>query len=399
MKKIAYGKPFLIGINNNGVALNKIENIDELSIQNFVFNTPECLPISDINESFNPALPVCKELNTPVGPLDILMATPNGDLIIIETKLWRNPEARRIVVAQILDYAKELSTWTYEDLQREINRKLGRKGNTLYHIVKESQLNIELPESDFVDAVSRNLSRGRFLLLIVGDGIREGVKGITEFLSNSAHLNFSCGMIELNIYSAAEIGTLIIPRTLAKTIEIPKISVEIPSGLSIINNGETSMLATSSKSSSSPEKEWESNFYINFWQELVNEISFDDPGQPLPKPAKGQNLFIYLDSNKKAWISAYFMKSDKRIGVYFRTQKDNDGEEIINYLDEYKDDIRSELGRDVLWTWDQTGDVGVRKHIDDIHSIDNREEIKDFFKFWLNRFVNVFRPRIKSIPQ
>ena len=64
------------------------------------------------------------DLNTPVGLLDILMVTPNGKLVIIETKLWRNPEARRKVIAQILDYAKELSRWNYEDLQRELNRRL-----------------------------------------------------------------------------------------------------------------------------------------------------------------------------------------------------------------------------------------------------------------------------------
>jgi hypothetical protein len=47
------------------------------------------------------------------------MITPNGDIAIIETKLWRNPDARRKVIAQILDYANELSKWTYEDMQRE----------------------------------------------------------------------------------------------------------------------------------------------------------------------------------------------------------------------------------------------------------------------------------------
>ena len=63
------------------------------------------------------------------------MVTPNGDLIVIETKLWSNPESRRKVVAQILDYAKEMSKWTYSDLQREVNRNLKTKGNHLYKII------------------------------------------------------------------------------------------------------------------------------------------------------------------------------------------------------------------------------------------------------------------------
>ena len=54
-----------------------------------------------------------------------------GYLTLVETKLWRNPEARRTVVAQIIDYASHLSTWTYDDLRqavfwnaRDLERKL-----------------------------------------------------------------------------------------------------------------------------------------------------------------------------------------------------------------------------------------------------------------------------------
>ena len=84
-------------------------------------------------------------------------------------------------------------------LQREINRRLGKKGNTLYEIVQSTNSELAPPEADFVDTVNRNLERGKFLLLIVGDGIREGAIGITEFLSNVGHLNFAFAMIELSI--------------------------------------------------------------------------------------------------------------------------------------------------------------------------------------------------------
>lgn len=174
--------------------------MNEASIQELVYKYPSCLPISEIDESFNPVIPVRTEMNTPVGLLDILMVSPSGELIIIETKLWRNPEARRVVVAQILDYAKELSKWSYEDLQREVNRRLKKKGYYLYEIAKSSDSNLLLDESDFVDAISRNLNKGKFLLLIVGDRIREGASGIAEFLSTAGHLNFTIGMVELVIY-------------------------------------------------------------------------------------------------------------------------------------------------------------------------------------------------------
>ena len=84
--------------NGNSVLLDSVSPFSEKKIQDLVFENPLCLPISDIDESYNPIVPVCKELRTGAGELDILMVTPNGDLLIIETKLWKNPGSRREVV-------------------------------------------------------------------------------------------------------------------------------------------------------------------------------------------------------------------------------------------------------------------------------------------------------------
>ncbi len=394
MKQTAYGKPLFLNSNNEVTHLNKVEADDELAVQELIFRNPDCLPISEIDESYNPVVPVCMELNTTVGPLDILMVSPNGELTIVETKLWRNPEARRKVVAQILDYAKEVSNWAYEDLQREINRRLNSKGNTLYNLVKEAHDDLVPQESDFVDSVSRNLERGRFLLLIAGDGIKEGAIGIAEFLSSAGNLNFTFAMVELNIYSAEGIGNLIVPKTLVKTTEISKMTVEIPKGFVLSKRDDFEAV---SSHPSSQEKDQERNFYIRFWKELVAELNFDDPGQPMPNPGTAQNLYVYPGKTKKAWISAYFAKSQKRVGVYFRVQNDQDGKRIFEELSVFKDEMKKEFGNDAIWSWDDTGYVSTIFPCEDIFDDSKREEIKDFFKTWLNTFVNVLRPRMKKI--
>lgn len=397
MKQTAYGKPLFLNSNDKVTPLNKIESFSEAKIQNLIFDRPECLPVSDIDESYNPVIPVCKELHTTVGPLDILMISPNGELTIVETKLWRNPEARRKVVAQILDYAKELSGWSYEDLQREVNRRLQKKGNTLYDLVSQYDPDSVLPESDFVDTVNRNLERGRFLLLIAGDGIREGASAITEFLSNAGNLNFTFAMVEMNIFEAPNLGTLVLPKTLVKTTEIGKMTVEVPSGFRLINDEE--QVTASVTRSVSPEWESERKFYESFWKELVAELSFDDPGQPLPNPASGQNLYVYPAKNKKSWISAYFAKSVKRVGVYFRVAGNQEGQQLLQALDAEKNQIHEEFGTEVIWTWDESGSISVRLTCEDIFDDRNREEVKEFFKLWLNKFVNVLRPRLKKLAE
>ena len=90
---------------------------DEAWLQQLFFRHPEALPIEEIDRAYSGTVPVCKELSTPARPIDALYATPQGRVVVLETKLWRNPETRRTVVGQVLDYAKELSRWAYEDLK------------------------------------------------------------------------------------------------------------------------------------------------------------------------------------------------------------------------------------------------------------------------------------------
>ena len=108
----------------------------EAYIQALIHDYPACLPIPEIDSIFSDPVPICTELNTPAGPIDNFMVTLSGLPVLVECKLWRNPEARREVVSQILDYAKELSRWSSSDLQREVSRRLKRDGNPLLDMVQ-----------------------------------------------------------------------------------------------------------------------------------------------------------------------------------------------------------------------------------------------------------------------
>lgn len=391
MKQTAYGKPLVLNDQGKVTPLNKVDVAEERDIQRLVFDYSECLPISDIDEAYNPLVPICTELNTQVGALDILMISPNGEICIVETKLWRNPEARRKVVAQILDYAQELSSWTYEDLQREINRRLGRKENTLYEQVKSAQKVAILAESDFVDAVSRNLQQGRMLLLIAGDGIREGTAGIAEFLTQSGHLNFTFALVELNVYEADGVGQLLIPKTLAKTTELGRMTVEVPPGMAL-----TRIAEPDEATPVDLKKEQKKQFFMDFWKKFIKELEFDDPGQPMPNQPTAENLYVYPGPTKKAWISAYFARSQGRVGVYFRTQKDAEGQHIWDALNVDETFLEENFGVEISQHWQTTGDISVRYSCEDFNDESNQQAIREFFQQWLNVFVNVLRPRIKK---
>ena len=71
-----------------------------------LFQFPRSLPVAAIDAAYSDPVPFCRELSAPAGYVDALYINALGRLILAEFKLWRNPQARREVIGQILDYTK-----------------------------------------------------------------------------------------------------------------------------------------------------------------------------------------------------------------------------------------------------------------------------------------------------
>ena len=84
-------------------------------------------------------------------------------------------------------------------------------------------------EAAFIDAVNRCLGDGRFLLLIIGDGIREGVEQMTEVLQRTPLLQYTLGLVEMSCYRHRDPdgGVLVIPQVIARTAEVTRAVVHI----------------------------------------------------------------------------------------------------------------------------------------------------------------------------
>src|SRR5688500_14300920 len=81
-------------------------DIPEDWLQELLDAMPNLLPVSKIDDRIQGALAsLGREVETPAGPIDNVFLSNDGYVVVVETKLWRNPEARRSVIAQILDYA------------------------------------------------------------------------------------------------------------------------------------------------------------------------------------------------------------------------------------------------------------------------------------------------------
>lgn len=231
----AEGRPFLVSQDLSfargpePVSLEE-RKYDEAWLQELIERHPEILPVVEIDEAYAPAYCIGREVPTAVGPADHILASPTGRLTIVETKLWKNPEARREAVIQLIDYAKEVRKWTYEELDRQVRsytKRTGGKGKDLFEAVSAEA---ELDEADFVDAVSRNLRRGAFLLLVVGDGIRESVEEMAEVLSQTPQMLFTLALVELKVYKAQahpDLPRLVMPRVVMRTREVVRAVVRV----------------------------------------------------------------------------------------------------------------------------------------------------------------------------
>lgn len=207
---------------------------DEAWLQQLLHKRPEIFPIEQIEPGFGDLIPVCRELSVTfgagrTGALDNLYVTANGGLVLVEAKLWRNPEARRSVVAQAMEYAAAIFQMTYQEFEAAAIRSRGADDKPVTSLLEIVANHVEhLDEAEFIDAITRNLRRGRAVIAVVGDGIREDILPLTELLQTHAGHRFTFALVELAVYESPMTGIrLVVPSVLAQTTLIERGVVQI----------------------------------------------------------------------------------------------------------------------------------------------------------------------------
>lgn len=228
MKK-TYGNPVILDSEGHHPELLQRINLgagthSEDWLQKLIFERTELLPIHDIEPGFGELVSVAREAPCGHGFIDNLYVTPVGDIVLVETKLWRNVQARREVVAQTLDYIAALTRMDYAAFEAAINRGVRPTSETpkaLYDCMRDR--GDEADEARFVDTVSRNLKRGRMLALVVGDGIRQEAEALGALLQSHAGAHFTFALVELVMWRDPTTGAIIaMPGTLAQTVMIER---------------------------------------------------------------------------------------------------------------------------------------------------------------------------------
>ena len=287
---------------------------------------------------------------------DLRPPAPRGRLVLAEFKLWRNPQARREVIGQILDYAKELASWGYEDLQREISKTLRKPGNVLYDLVRAG--GAEIDEAEFADDVARCLRRGEFLLLIVGDGIREDTARIVDFVQRHAGLCFNLALVEAAIYRGGDGGLLVQPRVLAKTVLLRRTIIE--SAAPEPERGADAPLSDEEREN------------LRFWTSVMRGFVFSDVTVEPPAPAGEPSLFVRVRNSgygdRGLWFGVRARRRQRDLDCYLTRR--NDLALASRVYEELAADgsiagLRAELGDSLeLWSDGNNPRLGFRRAFD-----------------------------------
>jgi hypothetical protein len=197
-------------------------------LQQQIDKHPELLPIDEVGTAWGPLVSLGREIPLTVGFVDNLYVSPAGEVTVVEAKLWRNPEARRKVIGQILDYASALAALSYEELEAVVREASPDDDRSIWQRLLDSAHAPEVDsEARFVDTVSRNLRMGRFLLLVVGDGIRSDLHSLAALLGSQPSLGFHLELVELRLYRMPDGDLLAIPGLIGRTQEVERAVVEI----------------------------------------------------------------------------------------------------------------------------------------------------------------------------
>ena len=195
-------------ISQDGKNAQKIDKSDfekEGYLQNYIHENPESIPVYEIEED-KKLFVVAREFSTESGPIDALAIDKDGDIYVVETKLYKNPD-KRTVVAQALDYGASL--WRHSDYNEFIN-KINDEINNKFKISFEEKtkdfFNINEEQVDVIlEAIKRNLQQGNIKFVILMDAIEDRLKDLIVYINQNSQFDIYAVQMEYYKFEKYEI--------------------------------------------------------------------------------------------------------------------------------------------------------------------------------------------------
>ena len=171
----------------------------EVSLQDYIVDHPEALPLTDLRENLK--FLIAREFSNSSGSIDAVGLDDESNLYLIETKLYRNSDQRR-VLAQVLDYGAAL--WKHEGGPRSFRERLekaarGTLGADLVPKIADA-FGIELEEAEaLLTSAEQQIRKGSFRFVVLMDRIDDRLKNLISFINENSR--FDVYGVQLEVYS------------------------------------------------------------------------------------------------------------------------------------------------------------------------------------------------------
>jgi hypothetical protein len=143
---------------------------------------------------------LAREYATESGPIDILAADDQGRLYIVETKLYRNPDKRK-VVAQVLDYGAALwrHSSDFNEFRADLSEQVQRQwGTSLEDQVAARFSTDETGTEALLSAMKECLEHGKFAFMVLMDQVDDRLRDLISYVNTNS--NFQVYAVELEYY-------------------------------------------------------------------------------------------------------------------------------------------------------------------------------------------------------
>lgn len=388
--------------------LNVGAQFDEKWLQEVLFANIDLIQPTDASYDRIQLVPLCRELNLNDGIrnlfLDILAITETGKLILIECKLWKNPQARREVLAQAFEYASILQSLSYSDLSSKLRRHIN-SGSEDPIIFALRSAGISVDESLLISRIDQGMKKGNFHVVIAGDGIRTDLVNLVNSPAMTG-MTVDLSLLEISVHQDGEGKTLLTPSVPQEIETVTRTVLISTEGMPVsIEEDESEINPLPNQASPTQRRMKEEKKELNtlFWQKAIEEIKFSHPDQD-PLRRGGSNWCKALLPAPLKWITAW--RSKDQIGVFLRI----DGEDIPKYkvfFEERLDLMREEISSDISVNipsegsddWSTALFLSVNYSEIDVYDPNTMDHQIEWLAEHLDKFINYIRPLVNQLPK
>ena len=388
--------------------LNVGAQFDEKWLQEVLFANIDLIQPTDASYDRIQLVPLCRELNLNDGIrnlfLDILAITETGKLILIECKLWKNPQARREVLAQAFEYASLLQSLSYSDLSSKLRRHID-SGSEDPIIFALRSAGISVDESLLISRIDQGMKKGNFHVVIAGDGIRTDLVNLVNSPAMTG-MTADLSLLEISVHQDDEGKTLLFPSVPQEIETVTRTVLISTEGMPVsIEEDESEINPLPNQASPTQRRMKEEKKELNtlFWQKAIEEIKFSHPDQD-PLRRGGSNWCKALLPAPLKWITAW--RSKDQIGVFLRI----DGEDIPKYkvfFEERLDLMREEISSDISVNipaegsddWSTALFLSVNNSEIDVYDPNTMDHQIEWLAEHLDKFINYIRPLVNQLPK